>query len=463
VAAAPSAPARADDADLWPHTTRLLPWLIAVFLVMLWLFPFDGIDLRVQLPFDSKLDRALLGVIVLVWAASLLAGGPAAPRLRSSRLNRVVLVFVAVAVVSILLNLDRMELLGEADMAIKKLALLLSYVAFFFIVASSVRPGELRNFTILFVSLASIAALGTIWEYRTDFNAFYEWAGQLLPSGLFKVVPDRIDPRFERAAVTGPAVHGLAIATMLAIALPFAIAAGLAAKRRKTKLLYLVATAIILTGAVSTIRKTAAVVPVAALVTVFAFRPRELIRLAPVGLVLLIFMHGLAPGAAGQIKSQMSSLMQRQSTEGRTSDYDAIGPDILAHQTFGRGWGSYDAERYRLLDNEYLQLLITTGLIGLAAYLAMIFGVVAVAARPIRSRDPLRAPPALGAAAAAVAFAVATALFDVIAFPQVPYLFFFVGALAVVAASSEPRQREAPAPVPGWTGGFAAPPPTAAR
>jgi hypothetical protein len=446
MAALPSAPARAARADVWPHTTRLLPWLIATFLAMLWVFPFDGIDLRVHLPFDSKLDRALLGVILLVWLASLLAGGPAAPRLRASMLNRAVLAFVGIALVSILINFEQIGLLGESDIAMKKLALLFSYVAFFFVVASSLRPGELRNFTILFVVLGCIAALGTIWEYRTGFNAFYDWAGQLLPSGLFDVRPDRLDPRFERAAVTGPTAHGLAIATMLAIALPFAVAAGLAAKRRKTKLLYLLATAIILTGAVATIRKSAAVVPVAALLTVFAFRPRELIRLTPVVLVLLVFMQGMAPGAGGQIKSQLSSFTERQSTVGRTSDYDAIGPDLMAHQAFGRGWGTYDYERYRLLDNEYLQVLISTGLVGLAAYLAMIFGVVLVAARPIRSRDPLRGPPALGAAAAAVAFGVATALFDVIAFPQAPYLFFFVGALAVVAASPEREPAHAPAP-----------------
>jgi hypothetical protein len=431
---------------VWPHTTRLLPWLIATFLVMLWVFPFDGIDLRVELPFDSKLDRALLGVILLVWAASLLSGGPAAPRLRSSVLNRAVLAFVAVALASVLVNIEQIELLGESDIAMKKVALLFSYVSFFFVVASSVRPAELRNFTILFVVLGCIAAAGTIWEYRTGFNAFYEWAGELLPSGLFQVAPDRLDPRFERASVTGPTAHGLAIATMLAIALPFAVAAGLAAKRGRTKLLYLLATAIILTGAVATIRKSAAVVPVAALLTVFAFRPRELIRLTPVVLVLLVFMQGMAPGAGGQIKSQFSSITERQSTKGRTADYDAIAPDLMAHQALGRGWGTYDYEVYRLLDNEYLQVLISTGLVGLAAYLAMIFGVVLVAARPIRSRDPLRGPPALGAAAAAVAFGVATALFDVIAFPQAPYLFFFVGALAVVAASREHEAKVAPAP-----------------
>jgi hypothetical protein len=156
-------------------------------------------------------------------------------------------------------------------------------------------------------------------------------------------------------------------------------------------------------------------------------------------------MQGMAPGAGGQVKSQLSSFTERQSTKGRTADYEAVVPDLLAHRTLGRGFGTYSHERYRLLDNEYLAVIIGTGLVGLAAYLAMMLGVVLVAMRPIRSRDPLRAPPALGAAAAAVAFGIASALFDVLAFPQAPYLFFFVAALAVVAASPREESHAAPA------------------
>jgi TctA family transporter len=42
----------------------------------------------------------------------------------------------------------------------------------------------------------------------------------------------------------------------------------------------------------------------------------------------------------------------------------------------------------------------------------------------------------LAAAAAVVAFAVATFLFDILSFPQAPYLLFFILGLGTVAASS---------------------------
>lgn len=423
--------------DAWPHTTRVVPWLLAAFLAMLWLLPFDAIDLRVQLPFDGKLDRAALALLVLVWLAALLSAERGGPRLRGSRLNRAVLAFAAVAVASVLLNIGRIELLGEGDLAIKKLALLASYIAFFFVVSSSLRLGELRNFTLLFVGLACLAALGTIWEYRADFNAFYEWAGRLLPAELFSVAPDRANPVFERPAVTGPTAHGLAITAMLTFALPFAVSSALAAEERRTRLLYLLAAAILLTGSIATIRKTAAIVPVAAILTLLAFRPREMARLWPAALLIVAMMPILAPDAAGQVKSQLESVATHQSTHGRTADYDAIQPDLLAHRTFGRGYGTYDHDEHRLLDNQYLGVLISTGLVGLATFIAMVLGVVLIAIRPIRSRDPVRGPPALAAAATAIAFGVVAALFDVLAFPQVPYLFFFVAGMVVVAASRD--------------------------
>lgn len=423
------------EPDAWPHTTRVLPWLLAVFLVMLWLLPFDAIDVRIQLPFDSKLDRAVLGVITLVWLAVLLSNREGGPRFHASPLNRGVVLVVAVAVASVLLNIERIELFGEHNLALKKLVLLASYVCFFFVVSSTLRIGELRNFSILILVLGSLAALGTIWEYRTDFNVFFNWSAKLLPLGLFHVAPDIADPIYERPAVTGPATHGLAIATMFALALPFAIAGALNTQDRRSRALYLLAAAVLLTGAIATIRKTAVIVPVAALTTLIAFRPRECLRLWPWGLAVVVVMVGLAPGAAGQVKSQLASIGTSQSTIGRTSDYEAIQPDLLAHRIIGRGYGTYDHDQYRLLDNQYLGVLIETGLLGLASYLALILVVVLIAVGPIRARDPVRGPPALAAAAAAAAFGVATALFDVLSFPQAPYLFFFVAGMAVVAAS----------------------------
>ena len=443
----PAAVAPAGPAGDWPHTTRVLPWLLAVFLGMFWLVPFDSIDLAITLPFDAKLDRVLMAVTILLWLGAFLSGRAGGPRIRHSLLNRTAVVFLAVAAASYLLNLRTIEWLGAGSTGLKSLALLMSYMVFFLVVSSVVRQSELKSFVKLFLVLACIAALGTIWEYRFDYNIFYEWSAALLPD-VFQVSPSSANPEFERANVVGPTGHGLAIASMLAMAFPFAIAYWFQASTTREKVFYFFVTAILLAGALATIRKSAAIVPAAALLALLVLRPRDMIRLAPAGVAILVMIQILAPGAGAQIKSQLTSFFENRqsaSTQGRTSDYEAIRPDRLAHPVLGRGFGTYSPDEYRILDNQYLGLSITTGLVGVAAYLALVLSVIFTSVSTIRSRDPIRGPPALAAAAGAAGFGMASALFDVLAFPQAPYIFFFLAGLAVVASGRLPRAAAAAA------------------
>jgi O-antigen ligase len=152
---------------------------------------------------------------------------------------------------------------------------------------------------------------------------------------------------------------------------------------------------------------------------------------------MLLAMPVIAPGALGSIRNQLftNQLQQSNSTTGRTQDYAAVRPDVEAHPTLGRGYGSYDPHKYRIIDNQYIGMAIETGFVGVGSYLLMLLAVVLAARPALRSGDPRRAPPALAAACAAVAIGVAAALFDVFAYPQVPYVFLFVAGLAVVCAS----------------------------
>jgi O-antigen ligase len=429
--------------DAWPHTTRALPWLLAGFLVMLWLVPFQDVQLPIRLPVDAKLDRFVLAGMALVWIAALLVGGRGLPRLQRSIANVGVAAFAAAAAASVLLNLEVLVTVDDFTLAVKKLALLAAYITFFFVAASTLRPQEVRPFVVLMIALACVTALGTVWEYRTTTNLFYDFTAKLLPPG-FSLAPETGDQEFARPAVTGPTQHGLALTTILAFALPFAVVSVLRAPTTARKLAYAAATALILAGAMATLRKTAVVMPAAALLVLLLYWPRQMLRLAPLGLVLILVIQALSPGALASIRGQLEPgrFNNSTSTQGRKDDYEAVAPDVKAHLATGRGYGTYDSRKYRLLDNQYLALLIETGFIGLVAYLAMIAGVIAAAHRTIRSLDPMRAPPALAAAAGAAAFLVCTALFDVLAFPQVPYLFFFVAAIAVVTARAAPNARD---------------------
>ena len=59
----------------WPRTTRVLPWMLAGFIALLWLTPFHQIQLSMSMPIDMKLDRLVLPFVALLWVLALAAGG----------------------------------------------------------------------------------------------------------------------------------------------------------------------------------------------------------------------------------------------------------------------------------------------------------------------------------------------------------------------------------------------------
>ena len=166
-------------ADDWPHTTRVLPWALAGFMVMLFLVPFDAIQLPVSLPLSSTLDRPLLMALVLLWLLSLgLVSGAARPRVKLTRVHFAALAFLGVCCVGFALNGQALASMDEVSLVVKKLALLGSYILFFFVVASVIRPREVPRYVALMVALGVIVAVATAIEYRMHYNVFYALWGK---------------------------------------------------------------------------------------------------------------------------------------------------------------------------------------------------------------------------------------------------------------------------------------------
>jgi O-antigen ligase len=305
-------------------------------------------------------------------------------------------------------------------------------------VSSAVRPGEVRAFAMLLVGLGTVTALGTIYEYRTGTNLFYDFTDKVLPGTVVRARENSLSfDETGRRGITGPTAHGLAVTTMLSFVVPLALMAVRRARELRPKIIYAAITAILLAGSISTVRKSAAIVPMAGFVVLALYRPRAMVRLAPLLAVLVVVVHLMAPGAMGQIKSQLfpkGGFYNSPSVQGRTSDYPAVQPDLKNHPILGRGYGTYDPDKYRLLDNQYLGLKISTGWLGYSAYVLLLLSVALIGHQVVRTRDPSRGPPALAAVAAAASVGVASKLFDVLAFPQVPYVLLFLAALTTAAA-----------------------------
>ncbi len=443
-------PPPAPAADAWPRTRRPLPWLFAALLTTIFLVPFDAIRLDVSLPFSSDFGRLLVALIVVVWAAGAVLGKPErVKRLRPRGWAIGMAAFVFVAVASIAVNVDRITNLGEWGVAQKRLAVLLALAAVFVIVSLTLRAAELRPFSVLIVVLAVITAAGTIYEKKTGYNVFYDTAATVFsPVATVEPSPTLIDPNpntTPRPVITGPTRHALSATSILGMALPFAVVLAAIARGRRRRVLWGIAACVIIAGALITQRKSGAVVPAIALLTLFVFRPRQLLRLAPFGVVALAAALVLTPGIFSTVR-ELGQTSNQTSTAGRTADYPAVVPDLLTTPILGRGFGTLDSERvdtYRIFDNEYLGQLFQVGALGLLAFLALIVTPLFVARSVLRSDDPVRGPPALAAGAGCLAFGVACALYDILTFPQAPYLFLFMAAMCICAASVE-----VPA---GWT------------
>jgi hypothetical protein len=436
------------DGGMWPRTTRILPWLIAAFMAMVWLVPFDAILLNINLPITMPLDRLFLPVIIGVWVLAFAGGRRVAPRMQLTWIHAAVGAFMTVALLSVVLNAPDLNHTQELMDGLKRIPLFASYLSVFFIVASVVRPEEVRPFLKFNFILAVIMAIGMIIEYRFDYNVFYSLSQQVLP-GVFTVTTinaGAVDG-LGRRLVEGSSGDPLEAVAMLCVGVAIAVVFFLESKERRHRFGYGLALCLMLAAMVATYRKSALLAPLALMLAIAWFRPRQVIRMAPLALIAAGAVHVFAPGAFGSITAQLAPThLNVPTVDDRVVRYDAVRPDVWSHLLFGRGLGTYAWVAHRVLDSEVLGRLIETGVLGLVTYFLMMISVVVESTPIIKSRDPKRASLALACAAAAVSFAVISTFYDATQFPHGPYLFLCMAGFAAILASEHKAEARAGAP-----------------
>jgi len=408
---------------------------------MLFFVPIAATELKVHLPVDSRIDRFAVIVLVLAW---LCFGGDQRAFMRTRRSKLFVaaaVVFLALAVASLLLDAGRIINLNDFKLAEKRFALLGSFLIVSWFALTALRYEDVRGFASYLIGLATMMSIGMLIERHTGYNIFYEWTRTLLGT-VAKVAPSPTDihPMFGtegRVVVVGPTQHGLAAATMLVVVMPFALVRVFDAITNRSRWLNAAAFALMVAGAMATDRKTALVAAVAVMIYITFYRPRQVLRLAPVGLVALaVIVHLASPGALGNVLN-VTAAANSNSTTHRVGDLENVKPDVLAHPVLGRGFGTLNPEQpsqFRINDNEYIDEVWQVGFVGLAAFLWMILSPVVLARAAIRKRELSISSLALATSGGCVAFLVVCALFDALSFPQAPYMFFVVAALTTVAA-----------------------------
>ena len=81
---------------------------------------------------------------------------------------------------------------------------------------------------------------------------------------------------------------------------------------------------------------------------------------------LLLLLHVARAGRDGFAQAAVPARPPDQSNSNRSAPTTttAVTPDLHMHLALGRGFGSYDGLKYRILDNQYLGLLVMVGLSG---------------------------------------------------------------------------------------------------
>ncbi len=323
--------------DAFPHTRRPLPWVLAAFLAMLFFVPVDSTELKVHLPVGSEIDRFAIVGLVFAWICF---GGDQRAFLRTRRSKLYVgaaCVFLALAVASLFLDAGRILNINDFTLAEKRFALLGSFLILSWFTLTALRFEDVRGFATYLIGLATVTAIGTIVERSTGYNVFYEWSGAVLkPIANVAPSPTDIHPearqRWPCRGRSGRRCHGLAVTAMLVMVMPFALVRDVRRTlARRSWWLNAIAFTLMLAAAAATDRKTALLVPVAVVIYIACYRPRQVLRLAPVGLVVLVgLVHFASPGALGTLFSPNSGLTSSSTTH-RIGDFTDITPDVLAH------------------------------------------------------------------------------------------------------------------------------------
>jgi len=312
---------------------------------------------------------------------------------------------------------------GPADTALIRLA---AYVGIL-LVASDGPPDFSRLVSFvrrLTVAGSLYAALGLV-----QFVTKQAWVDLLLLPGL--TVGDSYDSVASRAGIIRPvatATHPLEYALVLSMALPVALVLALYDTKRPFLARWSPPSIIALALALSSSRSAyvGIVVALVALLPALDRVGRWVVAVGAIGVLGAAYFA--APRVITNLAYLFLSVGDDDSAASRTSGFAFAGDFLATSPVVGRGFGTL-LPMYRIFDNQYLQLVLEIGILGVAAFVGLILtaATVCLAARR-RLDDPLLR--GIGAALASSLLAIATliGLFDALSFPQAAgSLFMIVG------------------------------------
>jgi hypothetical protein len=427
----------------------LLSWqfLLASLILVILFIPIRRYRIPGDLPFELEPYRLLVAAIAAGWLASLLTD----PRIRFRRsgLETPLAVFFIAVLASLVVNSGRISASGLGSEVLKALMFFASYIVVILLIVSVTKtPAEAHRLTkILVVGGAALAIFAAI-ENRTGYNPFDHLA-ELVPVLQLDQTVD-VPERGERLRSYASAQHPIALGAALVMLLPLAVYLA----RRSPR--WWAAAALLLIGALATQSRTAVVMLGAVSLVFLWLRFKETRRFWPALVPAVLIIHLALPATLGPLKDSFfpaGGLIEEQRSsegtrsQGRIADLSPALSEFSRQPLTGQGYGTRvvrgdQRAALEILDNQWLALLLETGVAGVLSLLWVFGRFIRRAGREGRHDRSDRGWLLAAITAAVASYAVGMLTFDAFAFVQVTFLAFMLIGLGS-ALLLTPRDRSA--------------------
>jgi len=404
--------------------------------------------------------RVLITVMLVGWIAALFVD----PRVRArkTQFDGPIVLIVIATIGSDVFNPTRVFETNSA--VIKTTILFISLTAFIYVVASVVQTRETvdRMFKVLVLS-GVVVAIAALIERHMHYNLFNH-LHRFLPMMTFNPSAGLLNLLRNGAfRAISSAGHPIELSNDMAMLTPIAAYLGIRGSRW-----WWGAVLVLLLGNLATGSRTGIIGLMVVLLVFLCMRPRETLRCWPAAIPLLVMVQLLMPHAIsgtinaffpkGGLIAQQSETFSAHGQIQQASRLSRIGPQlrdtfVRHNEFFGYGNGTaltgrtclncgpFGAEQdnAQILDDQWLGILLTTGLVGFAAWLWFFTRVIRrLGARARLERGTQEGWLPVTLAASLACYAIAMYFYDALSFMQATVMMYLLVGVAAAVLWMDP-------------------------